>query len=194
MRAAPDETLSNAIAGPLVVALAEQFGGRRVDMRLTTAEVEPMETGVSAVRGTGQVQVGGRGEWIGFNYELGYDSRLRRAAFPDVSIGGAASGERDMPNDVALVEQLEAQVTAALAHDLRQPSAWLRLDRITTVEGGSRFLRINANGMAYFGREGSGVPLTIEALYDRTRSAWERFEYGLGDTRTPPRRPSAAMR
>ncbi|QSX77694.1 hypothetical protein [Agrilutibacter solisilvae] len=115
VRAAPDETLSNAIAGPLVVALAEQFGGRRVDMRLTTAEVEPMETGVSAVRGTGQVQVGGRGEWIGFNYELGYDSRLRRAAFPDVSIGGAASGERDMPNDVALVEQLEGH---------RSPPPW----------------------------------------------------------------------
>ena len=55
----------------------------------------------------------------------------------------------------------------------------LQLDHITTVEAGSRYLRINANGIADFGAEGTS-PARIEALYDRRGKAWLRVNYELG--------------
>ena len=39
-----------------------------------------------------------------------------------------------------------------------------------------------------------GTSLTIEAIYDRTRSAWERFEYGLSDGGASARPSTARLR
>lgn len=173
-------TVGNAIAGPLVVALSEHFGGRHVDMWLKDIDVAPLEDGASIISGTGAVQIEGRVGSVGFRFQLPWNQRLQRAGYPEVSVGGAVAGERDVPNDVALVSQLEADVTAALVHHLREPAVSVRLDRIATVEGGTQFLRINAVGVAYAGRSGAGTALTIQALYDRTRRDWMRLEYGLG--------------
>jgi hypothetical protein len=49
------------------------------------------------------------------------------------------------------------------------------------VEGGGELLRINAEGVAYLGRDGPGTPLTVEALYDRSSDSWPRLVYVLGD-------------
>jgi hypothetical protein len=70
---------------------------------------------------------------------------------------------------------------AALAQEFRNPSAWLHLDRIATVEGGGELLRINAEGVAYLGRDGPGTPVTVEALYDRSSDSWPRLVYVVGD-------------
>ena len=58
-------------------------------------------------------------------------------------------------------------------------TARLQLDDITTVEGGRRLLRINAQGIADFGRNGN-TPVRIEALYDQVANAWQRVNYELG--------------
>jgi hypothetical protein len=174
------DALGNAIAGPLVGVLSHQFGGRAVDMRLETMEVQAIDKRARTVSGRGTVHIDGQDDPVGFHFQVRYDNRLRRASNPEVWIGGAAAGERDLPNDVALVQQLETDVTGALAHQFRRPAAWLRLDRIATVEGGRRFLRINAEGVAYFGGEGRGTSVTVEAIYDRSSDAWLKLEYGLG--------------
>jgi hypothetical protein len=55
----------------------------------------------------------------------------------------------------------------------------LQLDEITTLETGQRYLRIDAQGIADFGREGS-TPARVDALYDRKDKSWLRVNYELG--------------
>ena len=75
--AALDRVLSDAIAGPLVAALSEQFGGRAVDMRLQAVQVDPVDTGASAITGTGDVRIDERSGWVGFAFRMPYDPRRR---------------------------------------------------------------------------------------------------------------------
>ena len=176
------EALRNAIAGPLVVALSEQFGGRDVDMYLDRLATMPLGDGASMVSGTGAVRIQGQaGRESSFSFRLPWNTHLQQAGYPEVSVAGTPAGDRPVPNDVALVQQLEADVTAALAHHARQSAVSVRLDRVATVEGGTRFLRMQAGGVAYFSDNGAGTALTISALYDRSRRTWKRLEYGLGD-------------
>jgi hypothetical protein len=172
------DIISNAIAGPLIHVIAEQVGDRAVAMKLDAIDVDDR-----AVSGTGGVQIDGKGSWIAFRFQMPYSSR-GAAGYPQVSIAGVAT-DHDIPNDARLVRRLEADMAAKLVRELRKPSTWLRLDRISTVEGGNRLLRINAEGIAYFDREGHGTPLTIEALYDRSSNSWRRLAYGLGDSGMP---------
>ena len=55
----------------------------------------------------------------------------------------------------------------------------LQLDRIATLEAGARFLRIEAAGIADFGREGT-TAAHVDALYDRRDGSWLRVNYELG--------------
>ncbi|WP_460761494.1 hypothetical protein [Lysobacter fragariae] len=174
------DTISDAIAGPLVDAISKQLRVRTLDMRLDAFDVQEVNSGSHAISGTGDVLVNGAGDWVGFRFRLQYNNRLRRVSRPEVSIGGVAAGEHQVPNDAHLLQQLEDTVIAALAHGSRRPSAWLRLDRVATVEGGSKYLRINAQGVVYIDRDGPGTPLAIEAIYDRSDDSWPKLEYGLG--------------
>ncbi|MFS8063344.1 MAG: hypothetical protein ACMG5Z_02035 [Luteimonas sp.] len=172
--------IDNAIAGALINAISEQLGGRPVDMRLDAVDVQPVGTRDRTVSGTGGLRIGGDNDWVGFRFQVLYDGQLGSTDYPEVSIGGVAAGERDIPNDAQLVQQLEAKVIAALSKEFRQQSVWLQLDRIATVEGGSHYLGINADGIAHLGVDGS-TDLMIEALYDRSSGTWLRLHYGLGD-------------
>jgi hypothetical protein len=151
-------------------------------MNLDRLATLPLGDGASIVSGTGAVRVEGRsGRTSPFSFRLPWNPRLQQAGYPEVSIEGAHGGDRPVPNDAALVEQLEADVTVALAHHMRESAVTVRLDRVATVEGSSRFLRMQAGGVAYFSRSGTGTALTIMALYDRSRRTWQRLEYGLGE-------------
>ena len=174
------DELARAIAGPLVVALSDQFGGRHVDMHLQALQPQLLHDGNGHIRGTGIVNVQGQPGDVGFSFRVPWNQQLQRAGFPEVSVGGAVAGERQVPNDIGLVRQLEADMAKALSRHMRQQAS-VRLDRIATAEASQQFLRINASGMAYFSRSGAGTILTILALYDRRRHAWMRLEYGLGE-------------
>lgn len=172
------DTIRDAIAGPLIGALSARLGGRAVELRLDVVDVRTIDADERAVSGSGDAQVVGRQGWIGFKFGLRYDGRLRRSSYPDVSIDGVAAGERDIPNDPGLIRRLETVVGADLARELRKPSAWLRLDTVSTVEDEGRHLRIDAQGTAYLDRYGAGTPLNVVALYDRSSDAWLKLEYG----------------
>jgi hypothetical protein len=178
-RGLENETLDGAVAGVLVAALTEQFGGRTVSIMLDALDVRASSIRDRLVSGTGRARIEGDEDWLGFRFSTLYDTTFNSAAYPDISLGGVASGERDVPNDTALVRELDDNVVARLGKEFASQKVRLQLDRIATVEAGKRYLRINASGIADFGPEGTS-PARIEALYDRQGKAWLRVSYELG--------------
>jgi len=173
------DTINGAVAGVLIAALGEQFGGRPVSIMLDKIEVQPVSIRDRTVSGEGRARIEGDEDWIGFRFSTLYDTTFNSAAYPDITLGGVTSGERDIPNDTKLVRELDDRVVAGLGKEFTGQVVRLQLDRITTVEAGSRYLRINASGIADFGAEGTS-PARIEALYDRRGKAWLRVNYELG--------------
>ncbi len=174
-----NETLDGAVAGVLVAALTDQFGGRAVSIMLDKVDVQPSSVRDRIVNGTGRARIDGDEDWIGFRFSTLYDTTFNSAAYPDISLGGVTGGERDIPNDTALVRELDDNVVARLGQEFASQKVRLQLDRISTVEAGRRYLRINASGIADFGPDGTS-PARIEALYDRGSHSWLRVNYELG--------------
>lgn len=174
-----DDALDGAVAGVLVAALSEEFGGRAVSIMLDEVRVQPASPRDRVVTGQGRARIEGDQDWIGFRFNTLYDTTFGSAAYPEIRLGGVTRGEREVPNDTALVRQLDDNVVARLGKEFAHQSVRLQLDRIRTVEAGSRYLRIEASGIADFGLEGT-TPAQIEALYDRRGGAWLRVSYELG--------------
>ena len=175
------EAIDGAVAGVVVGALTEQFGGRSVAIKLDRVEVLPSSIRDRIVSGEGRLQLGEDQDWIGFRFSTLYDTELGNAAYPNITLGGIANGEREIPNDTRLVRELDDNVVGRLGKEFASQHVRLQLDRITTVEAGSRYLRISASGIADFGRDGV-TPAQVEALYDRRDGTWLRVNYELGPT------------
>lgn len=173
-----DERLDNAVAAVVVSALIEQFGGEAVSVRLDSVELGIASLRDRVVSGQGRMRIGDDPEWVAFRYRTLYDTTFSSAGQPELSFGGVAPGERELPNDPGLVQQLDAQVVAELDEAFGTATR-LQLDRIATLEAGKRFLRIDATGMADFGPRGT-APIRIESLYDLAKSSWQRVRYDLG--------------
>jgi hypothetical protein len=173
------EAINGAVAGVLIAALTEQFGGRSVSIMLDKVNVLPASIRDRTVSGEGRARIEGDEDWIGFRFNTLYDTTFNSAAYPDITIGGVTGGERDVPNDTVLVRELDDRVVERLGQEFSGQVVRLQLDRITTVEAGSRYLRINASGIADFGAEGTS-PAQIEGLYDRRGKTWLRVNYELG--------------
>lgn len=172
------ETLDGVVAASLVAALSEQLGGRPVKIRLDRVDVAVSGMRDRTVRGQGQLQIEGTDDWLGFRFSTLYDAFLESAGYPELSIGGAGPEGRAVPNDSRLVRDVEDRVIAQLAGEFDNQKVRLQLDRIDTLETGSRYLRIDAAGIADFGLDGT-APVTVEGLYDRIRSEWLRVSYSL---------------
>ncbi len=173
-----DDALDNAVAAVVVAALVEQLGTPSIAVSLESLNVAITSVRDRRVSGQGRLRMDEQGGWIGFGFSTVYDTTFHSAGYPEITIGGIATGEREVPNDSRLVGQLEERVASEL--DAQFPdAARLQLDDISTVEGGQRLLRINARGIADFGRSGS-TPVEIVGLYDRTTDAWQRVNYVLG--------------
>jgi hypothetical protein len=173
------DAIDGAVAGVLVGTLTEQFGDRNVSIMLDKVSLQPSSIRDRIVSGEGRVKIGGDDDWIGFRFSTLYDTSVGSAAYPDITLGGITSGEREVPNDTALIRQLDDNVVGRLSKEFSGQAVRLQLDHITTVEAGKRYLRINASGIADFGRDGTS-PAQIEALYDRHAKSWLRMNYELG--------------
>lgn len=177
--AAANETMNGTVAGVLIAALTEQFGGRSVSIMLDQVDAQPASIRDSVVRGQGRARIGGDEDWIGFRFSTLYDTVFNSAAYPGITLGGVTSDERNLPNDPVLVRQLDERVVERLGQEFAEQTVRLQLDRISTVEAGSHYLRIDAGGIADFGPEGTSSA-RIEALYDLRERAWLRVDYELG--------------
>ncbi|MGN6153925.1 MAG: hypothetical protein ACTHOH_18260 [Lysobacteraceae bacterium] len=186
------ETLDSVVAASLVGALSEQLGGRAVKLRLGRVDVQTTSLRDRRVSGQGEAQIGNAEEWIGFRFVTLYDAILESAGYPELDIGTAGPVGRSVPNDAALVRELDDHVVAKLGEEFGGQRVRLQLDRIATIEAGPRYSRIDATGIADFGRDGT-APVRVEGLYDRIDKAWLRASYTLDeDAGIDPGSPSPA--
>lgn len=184
-RAEGMEALHNAAAASVVGALSEQFGNDRViTVKIDSTEIQIASLRDRVVSGQGRVQIGAGEDWIGFRYRTLYDTLEGSAGDPRVTLGGGLGVERLVPNDPRLVKSLDGVVSAELRKEFAGQPVRLKMGEVTmlesgTLEGGARYLRIDAQGIADFGREGS-TPARVDALYDRRDNVWLRVDYELG--------------
>src|SRR5690606_1342230 len=137
---AASDTMNGTVAGVLVAALTDQFGGRSVSIMLDQVGAQPASIRDSVVSGQGRARIGGDEDWIGFRFSTLYDTAFNSAAYPEITLGGVTSDERNMPNDPMLVRQLDERVVEQLAQEFAEQTVRLQLDRISTVEAGSHYL------------------------------------------------------
>jgi hypothetical protein len=184
------EMLDSVVAASLVGALSEQLGDRAVRVKLERVDVQTTSLRDRQVSGQGALQIDNAEEWLGFRFTTLYDAMLESAGYPELSIGTVGPEGRAVPNDAALVRELDDRVVGMLGEEFGAQQVRLQLDRIATVETGPRYLRIDAGGIADFGLDGS-APTRVEGLYDRKDNAWLRVAYVLeGSPPVPP--PAAA--
>lgn len=182
------EILDSVVAASLVGALSEELGGRAVKIKLDRVEVQTTSLRDRLVSGQGMLQIENASDWIGFRFTTLYDAILESAGYPELSIGISGPEGRAVPNDAALIRELDDRVIGMLGEEFGTQRVRLQLDRISTVETGARYLRIDANGIADFGLDGT-APTRVEGLYDRQDNAWLRVAYVLEGT--PPAGPPA---
>src|SRR3546814_17538768 len=72
-----DVCSSDLVAGVLIAALTEQFGGRSVSIMLDKVSAQQASIRDSAVSGEGRARTGGEDEWIGFRFSTLYDTAFR---------------------------------------------------------------------------------------------------------------------
>lgn len=178
------EKIDSVVAASLVGAMTDELGGRPIKLRLEQLQVQPTSLRDRLVSGHGQVQIDGEEDWIDFRFNTLYDTLLESASYPEFHIGLTANG-RVVPNDSALVRQLDDRVVGMLSEEFGYQHVRLQLDSISTTEAGRHYLRIDANGFADFGRDGV-APTRVEALYDRQRDRWLRVVYALEPSGTLP--------
>src|SRR5690606_32153890 len=78
---AAGETINGAVAGVLIAALSEQFGGRSVSIMLDEVSVQQASIRDSTVSGQGRARIGGDQDWIGFRFSTLYDTAFNSAAY-----------------------------------------------------------------------------------------------------------------
>ncbi len=176
----PGRSLEDAVASVVVVALTEQFDGKPIAVNIDSFDVQVSGARERLVSGRGRVDVAGAAESIAFGYRTLYDVVSSNAGYPAITLGRIGAGvERAVPNDAVLIGELDRRIASALSAELGGRTVWLQLDEIESFETDARYVRINAAGIADFGRDGR-TPARVEALYDRDQQAWLRVNYELG--------------
>jgi hypothetical protein len=170
--------MERAIAGSVVAALSERFGGRAVEAKFGDLLAEPVDASQRLIRGEGGVRFAGETGWIGFRFVSRYDDFLGQAGWPELEIGVGGEG-RAIPNDGLALRQLEDRIADTLQRELGMASVRLQLDRVETTEMAGHYLGMEARGLADFGRDGSS-DVRIHALYDRRDGQWLQLDYQLG--------------
>lgn len=184
------ERINGAVAGALIATLTEQFDGRTISLLLDKVDIQPSSIRDRLVSGEGKLTIGTDDDWIGFRFNTLYDIDLASAAYPEITLGGITHDERELPNDTDLVHQLDDRITERLAEEFSTQPVRLQLDHIRTVQAGKRYVRMTADGIADFGRDGTS-PAQIEGLYDYQDNTWLRVNYALGPA--PDAEPQAAV-
>ncbi len=185
-------SMERAIAGSVVAALAERFGGRAVEVKFGDLVAEPGDARQRQIRGEGGMRFAGETGWIGFRFVSRYDDFLGQAAWPELEVGVGGEG-RAIPNDSLALRQLEDRVADTLQRELGIVSVRMQLDRVETTEMAGHYLGMEASGLADFGRDGSS-DVRIHALYDRRDGQWLQLDYQLGPQMADPNAMPLASR
>ena len=174
------QAIDDATAAALIGAISAQFGERTVEVTLDKVDVTPAGIIQRDLSGAGRLMIGNDGNWIPFRFTALYDTEHASVGYPDLVLGGDASG-RTAIADAALTTKLTVEVERRLRHEFPQQPARMALGAVHVVPAGSRYLRLQADGTATFGREGA-TDAGVQALYDKRTGHWLQVGYELGDT------------
>jgi len=175
-----NQAMDGAVAASVIGAISIQFGEREVAVRLDEVAVQPASVRDRRVNGAGRLRIGDDDSWIPFHFDVLYDTRTASVSYPAITLGDGTAGHPIAP-DSSLARALGQRVDMALDVEFAQQPVQLAVDRVTTAEAGTRYLRVEALGIADFDAEGI-VPAQVRALYDRETGEWLRVDYELGTT------------
>lgn len=171
-----DQAIDAAVAAALIGAISSEFDERRVEVKLDRVEVAPAGLVQRDVRGTGRLMIGSDEGWIPFEFAALYDTDSSSVDYPALTLGGTGQA---VAADAGLTRRLANEVDRRLGIEFAEQPVELRLDSVRLVPAGRHYLRLDANGIADFGAEGS-TQAGVQALYDPRNGEWLRVSYELG--------------
>ena len=174
------EAQDASVAAAVIGLVSRQFGERMVQVKLDRVESVPDSLLQTDVSGDGRLRIGDDDEWLPFRFECLYDTAAATASAPRLVIGDGDPG-RALPVRSGVAASLRDEVQSRLRREFRQQAVSFRLDRAAALDAGKRYARVEANGIADFGRDGR-TPAGVEAIYDRRANAWIQVRYELGST------------
>lgn len=176
-RAEADQSIDAALAAALIGAISNQFGERKVEVKLDRVATEPLNLIDLRVTGAGRLRIGDDDEWLPLRFAALYDSVAATVAQPRLTLGDDGTSE-EIALESAMGLALRQRVVEQLAQEFAQQPAQLHLDRITQVAAGKRYARIEAVGAVDFDGQGKSLA-QVSALYDRSARQWLRVGYEL---------------
>jgi hypothetical protein len=171
-----DQAIDAAVAAALIGAISSEFDERRVEVKLDRIQVAPASLVQRDVRGTGRLMIGSDEGWIPFEFAALYDTDSSSVDYPALTLGGTGQA---VAADAGLTRRLANEVDRRLGIEFAEQPVELRLDSVRLVPAGRHYLRLDANGIADFGAEGS-TQAGVQALYDPRNGEWLRVSYELG--------------
>jgi hypothetical protein len=177
-RAEGDRAIDAAVAAALIGAISSEFEERRVEVKLDQVEIAPAGFVQRDVRGAGRLMIGSGADWIPFRFAALYDTTSSSVGYPALTLGDTDSGE-PVAADASLAGRLADEVDRRLGAEFTEQPIRLTLDGVRLLPSGGRYLKLDANGIADFGAEGS-TAATVQALYDPRNGEWLRVSYELG--------------
>lgn len=173
-----ERAMDAAIAASLIGAVASEFDQHQVEVKLDRVEVAPAGLVQRDVRGNGRLMIGKDAEWIPFRFAALYDTGLSSVDYPSLVLGTEAPGQR-VATDARVARQLAREVGRRLDLEFAGQPVRFMLDGVELSPAGSRYQRLQANGIADFGSEGRAAA-AVEALYDPRSGQWLHVRYELG--------------
>ena len=172
--------LRDAVAAAILAVVWSDLGtSQNGSLALGKIDLQQIDEHDWQISGEGAVVLPSSGdERVGLRFSTRFDGRQQAIDRPEIEFGGVAPGERMVPNDQAVIRHLEDELTMRIAEDFGERHTRLQLDSITSVQAGSRLLRISAEGLADFGITGTSKA-NIEGLYDLQENRWRKLDYRL---------------
>ena len=172
--------LRDAIAAAILAVVWADLGTNpNGSLALAKIDLERIDEHDWQISGEGMLMLPDPGdEQVGLRFKTRFDGRLQAINRPEIEFGGVAPGERMVPNDQAVVRQLEDELSTRIAEDFGEPDTRLQFDSISSVEAGRHLLRVTAEGLADFGIAGTSKA-SVDGLYDLQENRWRKLDYQL---------------
>jgi hypothetical protein len=175
-----NQAIDDAAAAALIGAISAQFSERRVEIKLDSVNATPAGLIQRDIRGAGRLQIGQDDTWIPFRFQALYDTEQASVGYPELTLGSDEPGNV-LPTDASIAKRLVAEVDARLRDEFAGQPASFAMDSVRVQPAGTRYLRLQAIGVAQFGDEGD-ADAGVRALYDVRTGDWLQLEYELGAT------------
>ena len=175
-----NQAIDDATAAALIGAISSQFGERNVEVKLDKIDVMPAGLVQRDIQGNGRLLIGHDDSWIPFRFKALYDTERASVGYPDLTLGSDQPG-KILSTDATISKRLTAEVDMRLHNEFSGQLPSFTMDSIRVEPAGKRYLHMQANGTAKFGRDGE-ADAGIQALYDTRTGDWLQVEYELGAT------------